>query len=364
MYERLGKHAEALGDYDEAISLDNTLAETHLARCARLRLTQQMLCTYCLLGWEDQIYVHCPVSSWDWAVIGNMYLMPRVRHAEAAFWSAWGMHHPHVRILKPHVGWSPLMRSSPLAWACTTATTAVGPRRWQSLTGHCSWTPHVALSTPTEGELLHLKGHRRVWSRSWSHTFMDGEHVAGSSAMHTSHRQLRSYEGFSMRLHCGAAKGRGERCSSHHVCHLPSQAWLLCMGHLVRDGCCYTCVASSNWLIVQLLWCSYVNRKLNDYEGAARDYNEALQRGECNVRTYTNFAFCLAKLGYYAEAVRAYDSVLELDPANENALHNRWAEGPPCSAHNARQQQEECLGLSCLTPMPSRCKHLEGHQRA
>ena len=40
VYERLGKHAEALDDYDEAISLDNTLAETHLARCARLRLTQ------------------------------------------------------------------------------------------------------------------------------------------------------------------------------------------------------------------------------------------------------------------------------------------------------------------------------------
>lgn len=67
----------------------------------------------------------------------------------------------------------------------------------------------------------------------------------------------------------------------------------------------------------------YVHRKLGDYEGAAKDYNEALQRGECNVRTYTNFAFCLAKLGYYAEAVRAYDSVLELDSANENALHNR-----------------------------------------
>lgn len=69
--------------------------------------------------------------------------------------------------------------------------------------------------------------------------------------------------------------------------------------------------------------CRYVHRKMGSYEGAARDYNEALQRGECNVRTYTNFAFCLAKLGYYAEAVRAYDSVLELDPANENALHNR-----------------------------------------
>ena len=71
--------------------------------------------------------------------------------------------------------------------------------------------------------------------------------------------------------------------------------------------------------------CRYVHRKLGDYEGAAQDYNEALQRGEANVRAYTNFAFCLAKLGYYGRAVRAYDAVLELDPANENALHNRCA---------------------------------------
>ena len=40
VYERLGKHAEALDDYDEAISLDNTLAETHHARCAWLRLRE------------------------------------------------------------------------------------------------------------------------------------------------------------------------------------------------------------------------------------------------------------------------------------------------------------------------------------
>ena len=71
--------------------------------------------------------------------------------------------------------------------------------------------------------------------------------------------------------------------------------------------------------------CRYVHRKLGDYEAAAQDYNEALQRGEANVRAYTNFAFCLAKLGYYGEAVRAYDAVLELNPANENALHNRCA---------------------------------------
>ena len=53
VYERLGKHAEALDDYDEAISLDNTLAETHHARCAWLCLFEEMLCTYCLLVLEN-----------------------------------------------------------------------------------------------------------------------------------------------------------------------------------------------------------------------------------------------------------------------------------------------------------------------
>ena len=172
------------------------------------------------------------------------------------------------------------------------------------------------------------------------------------------YRQLRRYEGCSMRLHRGAAKERAEH-AAHTMCavclaKLGSCAWAT----LVEGGFRYICVASSKGLIVQVLWCSYVNRKLNDYEGAARDYNEALQRGECNVRTYTNFAFCLAKLGYYAEAVRAYDSVLELDPANENALHNRWAEGLSCRAHHARQQQEECLGLSSLPTWPCRCQRM------
>ena len=89
--------------------------------------------------------------------------------------------------------------------------------------------------------------------------------------------------------------------------------------------------------------CRYVHRKLGDYEGAAQDYNEALQRGEANVRAYTNFAFCLAKLGYYGEAVRAYDAVLELDPANENALHNRCAsmQDEGSALHNSLRQLQK-----------------------
>lgn len=46
--------------------------------------------------------------------------------------------------------------------------------------------------------------------------------------------------------------------------------------------------------------------------------------GQGTVRLYNNYAFCLAKLGLYDEAVAAYDSALQLDPYNAHALHNRW----------------------------------------
>ena len=35
-------------------------------------------------------------------------------------------------------------------------------------------------------------------------------------------------------------------------------------------------------------------------------------------------AYCYAKLGCYSEAVNDYNLVLELDPTNMHATHNRW----------------------------------------
>jgi tetratricopeptide (TPR) repeat protein len=68
----------------------------------------------------------------------------------------------------------------------------------------------------------------------------------------------------------------------------------------------------------------YVWRKLGDFRAAADDYGRVVAAGQGTVRLYNNYAFCLAKLGLYDEAVAAYDSALQLDPYNAHALHNRW----------------------------------------
>lgn len=64
-------------------------------------------------------------------------------------------------------------------------------------------------------------------------------------------------------------------------------------------------------------------RKLGNFKAAAADYRKAVSAGQGTVRLYNNYAFCLAKLGLYAEAVSAYDSALQLDPSNVHAYHNR-----------------------------------------
>ena len=64
-------------------------------------------------------------------------------------------------------------------------------------------------------------------------------------------------------------------------------------------------------------------RKLGDFRAAADDYGRVVVAGQGTVRLYNNYAFCLAKLGLYDEAVAAYDSALQLDPYNAHALHNR-----------------------------------------
>lgn len=69
----------------------------------------------------------------------------------------------------------------------------------------------------------------------------------------------------------------------------------------------------------------YVQRKLGKFEAAAEDYRRVVAAGQGTVRLYNNFAFCLAKLSRYDEAVAAYDCALQLDPYNAHALHNRSA---------------------------------------
>lgn len=68
----------------------------------------------------------------------------------------------------------------------------------------------------------------------------------------------------------------------------------------------------------------YAYRKLQDWGCAVADYERALAVGSpSDVQLHVNRAYCLAKLGHYAEALQSYKVVLAKDPTNINALHNR-----------------------------------------
>lgn len=54
-----------------------------------------------------------------------------------------------------------------------------------------------------------------------------------------------------------------------------------------------------------------------------QDYTAAIGASPANVRLYTNRAYCLAKVALYEEAVADYDRVVQLEPGNTHALHNR-----------------------------------------
>ena len=42
------------------------------------------------------------------------------------------------------------------------------------------------------------------------------------------------------------------------------------------------------------------------------------------MKLHQNRAYCYAKVGCYSEAVLDYDDILQVDPANMHAMHNRW----------------------------------------
>ena len=67
----------------------------------------------------------------------------------------------------------------------------------------------------------------------------------------------------------------------------------------------------------------FCHRKVDDYDGAIRDYSKALLAVPANARALNNRAYCYAKKGMYAEAVTDYSCVIEIDPLNSHAYHNR-----------------------------------------
>jgi len=67
-----------------------------------------------------------------------------------------------------------------------------------------------------------------------------------------------------------------------------------------------------------------VNRKLENFEAAIIDYtNELTYSSNQNIKALNNRAYCFAKLGKYEQAITDYTRVLNIDPNNIHALHNR-----------------------------------------
>lgn len=60
-----------------------------------------------------------------------------------------------------------------------------------------------------------------------------------------------------------------------------------------------------------------VNRKLERYELAIKDYTNEIKFGSqekgksTNIKAYNNRAYCLAKLSMYIDAIKDYSSVIE-----------------------------------------------------
>lgn len=67
-----------------------------------------------------------------------------------------------------------------------------------------------------------------------------------------------------------------------------------------------------------------VKRKQENYTEAIDDYTLELNYGpDKNIKAFNNRAYCFAKIGQFEDAIEDYTNVLEIDPNNIHALHNR-----------------------------------------
>ena len=72
-----------------------------------------------------------------------------------------------------------------------------------------------------------------------------------------------------------------------------------------------------------------VNRKLERFEMAIKDYSNEIKYGNnengvsTNIKAFNNRAYCLAKLSMYQDAIKDYTNVIRQDKDNIHALHNR-----------------------------------------
>jgi tetratricopeptide (TPR) repeat protein len=67
-----------------------------------------------------------------------------------------------------------------------------------------------------------------------------------------------------------------------------------------------------------------VRRKLGFYEDAIEDYTQEIHYGSSNVIKAFNYrAYCYVKNLQYELAINDYNAVLNSDPSNTHALHNK-----------------------------------------
>lgn len=59
------------------------------------------------------------------------------------------------------------------------------------------------------------------------------------------------------------------------------------------------------------------------FDEAIRAYSNEIGYDSASIKALNNRAFCYSKLGDQMSAVEDYNSVLELDPTNIHALHNK-----------------------------------------
>ena len=64
-------------------------------------------------------------------------------------------------------------------------------------------------------------------------------------------------------------------------------------------------------------------RKMDNFDGAIKDYTLAIRVVPHNARALNNRAYCYAKKELYSEAVADYTAVIEIDPFNSHSYHNR-----------------------------------------
>ena len=84
---------------------------------------------------------------------------------------------------------------------------------------------------------------------------------------------------------------------------------------------------------------------MKNYKEAIFCYTQEISNSEeKNVKNYNNRAFCLAKLDKFADAIQDYSKVIEIEPKNTHALHNRGICLQRVASYKRVSLLDDCVG--------------------